>query len=71
MSKLTTALEGEREKIPNPGSDEAIKKGCLCPILDNNHGKSSPFPDSGQLGGMDGWWIHEKCKLHNNIYKQV
>lgn len=25
--------------IPNPGSDEAIKQGCTCPVLDNNHGK--------------------------------
>jgi len=24
---------------PNPGSPEAIKKGCTCPVLDNGHGK--------------------------------
>ena len=24
---------------PNPGSDEAIAKGCTCPVLDNGHGK--------------------------------
>ena len=21
----------------NPGSDDAIKAGCTCPVLDNNH----------------------------------
>lgn len=24
------------ENIPNPGSDEAIKLGCKCPVLDNH-----------------------------------
>ena len=23
---------------PPPGSDAAIKAGCTCPIMDNNHG---------------------------------
>lgn len=32
-------------KIPNPGSDAAIKKGCICPVLDNAHGK-------GWMGGV-------------------
>lgn len=30
---------------PNPGSPEAIKQGCLCPVIDNAHGK-------GYLGGV-------------------
>jgi hypothetical protein len=25
--------------IENPGSDKAIKLGCTCPVLDNNHGE--------------------------------
>ena len=25
--------------IPTPGSDEAIKMGCTCPVMDNAHGK--------------------------------
>ncbi len=29
---------------PNPGSDEALEKGCTCPVLDNGHGK-------GWMGG--------------------
>lgn len=26
-----------KDKIPNPGSDEAIRKGCRCPVLGNRH----------------------------------
>jgi hypothetical protein len=43
--------------IPNPGSDEAIADGCICAILDNNHGLFAPYPD-------DGWWITESCPVH-------
>jgi hypothetical protein len=25
--------------IPNPGSDEAILAGCVCPVVDNGHGQ--------------------------------
>lgn len=25
--------------IPNPGSEEARKQGCLCPVVDNEFGK--------------------------------
>lgn len=28
-----------RKHIPTPGSDEAIKIGCTCPVMDNAHGK--------------------------------
>ena len=30
---------------PNPGSREAVKQGCRCPILDNGHGR-------GYMGGV-------------------
>jgi hypothetical protein len=43
--------------IPNPGSDEAIADGCICAVLDNNHGLFAPYPD-------DGWWITEGCRVH-------
>ncbi len=42
---------------PNPGSDEAIKMGCKCPIMDNNHGKYAPWPP-------DGWWMVADCPIH-------
>ena len=30
---------------PNPGSDKAIKMGCTCPVMDNNHGKGFMYGD--------------------------
>lgn len=44
-------------KEPNPGSVEARSKGCVCAVLDNNHGVSPPWPP-------DGWWITEGCPVH-------
>jgi len=42
--------------VPNPGSEEAIKKGCKCPVLDNAHGK----------GIGDGrFWYSAECDFHN------
>ena len=43
---------------PNhPGSEEALDLGCICAILDNNHGKYAPWQP-------DGWWITEGCPVH-------
>lgn len=42
--------------IPNPGSDEAIKRGCLCPVYDNAKGRG--WLCSGTF------WINGKCPLH-------
>ena len=25
--------------VPNPGSDAAREQGCICPVLDNGHGR--------------------------------
>lgn len=33
------------DKRPNPGSDEALALGCLCPVLDNGHGRGSMWGD--------------------------
>lgn len=33
----------EEEYDHPPGSDEAIERGCNCPVLDNNHGKGNRF----------------------------
>lgn len=30
---------------PNPGSSDAIAKGCTCPVMDNGHGR-------GYMGGV-------------------
>ena len=45
---------------PNPGSRDAIDRGCTCAVLDNNHGLYAPWPP-------DGWWITAGCPLHSKI----
>ena len=47
-------------EIPNPGSQEAKDQGCICAVLDNNHGKTAPWPP-------DGWWITEGCPVHRQV----
>jgi len=42
---------------PNPGSEAARSMGCLCPVLDNGHGRRAPYPP-------DGWWITQGCPVH-------
>lgn len=44
---------------PTPGSVEAVNKGCLCPIMDNGHGKGV-----GGNGEEYGWWVTTECPLH-------
>ncbi len=43
---------------PNPGSDAAIAQGCICPVLDNNHGKGIIW------GDKQVFWTNENCPLH-------
>lgn len=33
MGELTT------NAVPNPGSIEAVSKGCICAVIDNGHGR--------------------------------
>lgn len=48
-----------KNKNINPGSDEAIKQGCKCPVLDNARG----------LGYMGrGYVIRLDCPIHNGGY---
>jgi len=43
-------------ETPTPGSDEAIALGCICPVMDNGHGR----------GRGDGtFWIIEGCPVHD------
>ena len=44
-------------KAPNPGSEEAIEQGCLCPVYDNAKGR-------GWLGSGDFFFVDRKCPLH-------
>ena len=49
-----------KRNIPPPGSDEAIKQGCTCPVLDNNHGKGILWE------GKICWWRNGECPLHGH-----
>lgn len=48
---------------PNPGSPEAVERGCICPVIDNGYGQ-------GAWGGKrdeDGellFWRTLDCSLH-------
>ncbi len=48
------------EYLPNPGSDVALDRGCLCPVLDNGHGHGAQGLRNGQF------WINEDCPLHGS-----
>ena len=48
--------EPRDDELP-PGSDEAIKAGCSCPVLDNAHGR-------GYMG-VAGTYVYScGCPLH-------
>lgn len=51
----------EQQGIPNPGSVQAIDRGCLCAVLDNYHGRG--FRMKGELA----FWITMGCPLHAPI----
>jgi hypothetical protein len=42
---------------PNPGSDAALDLGCICPIMDNNHGKFLPW--------QGGYIVVQGCPVHD------
>jgi hypothetical protein len=45
---------------PNPGSDEAIKLGCTCPVEDNYHGDGIP----SSVGPL--FWMVNDCPVHGD-----
>ena len=48
MSDTTT-------QVPNPGSQEAQRQGCTCPVIDNHYG-------AGRPGGL--YWYTAGCPVH-------
>jgi hypothetical protein len=48
------------ERTPNPGSDEAVKLGCTCPVEDNKHGDGVP----SSIGPL--FWMGKNCPLHGD-----
>lgn len=50
--------------IPNPGSGEAIKLGCKCPVIDNHNGLGY---GGGLRFGDDSrptFVVSQRCKIH-------
>ena len=46
------------QETPTPGSDEALKIGCLCAVVDNARGQGLEF------AGTIVFWVNENCPLH-------
>lgn len=50
---------GQADSVrPNPGSDEAIRQGCVCAILDNAHGR-------GYMGQPGTFVYTQGCPVHD------
>lgn len=47
---------------PKPGSDDARKLGCTCPVMDNAHGK-------GVFALGTAWWITVGCPVHTKLIR--
>lgn len=43
----------------NPGTQEAIEKGCTCPVVDNHYGKGAPCAE----GDGPHFWYTQGCPL--------
>ena len=46
----------------NPGSPDAVKAGCTCPIMDNDGGRGSGFPKDGS--DEPTFWVDSYCPIH-------
>ena len=55
-------MNKEETNPPNPGSPEAVKQGCTCPIMDNHNGIGMGYIDDE---GNPSFYINGNCKLHN------
>lgn len=54
----------ELSSVPNPGSEEALRHSCKCPVLDNHHGEGIPvFKEDGTQDGV-AFWTSELCPIH-------
>ena len=43
--------------VPNPGTQEAIDAGCICPVMDNHYGQ-------GYMGMEDVFIYTAGCPVH-------
>lgn len=46
-------------KFP-PGSEQAVARGCICPVADNRGGKGAYVADNGQVV----YWFGKECRMH-------
>ena len=51
----------------NPGSDEARRAGCVCPMLDNAHGRGA----WGSEGAKAVFWVRDDCPLHGGAKRKA
>lgn len=42
----------------NPGSEEAVEKGCTCPVVDNHYGQGV------DIYGDIQFWVNGNCPIH-------
>lgn len=47
-----------------PGSETARKKGCRCPVILNNFGAGSIYPDGYEWT----FFVSNHCKIHSLSY---
>ncbi len=57
-------MADEKTEQPNPGSPEAVRLGCTCPVIDNHHG-------SGWRGNPDMFLQDGNCPIHNRPGRKV
>lgn len=46
----------------NPGSDEAVKQVCTCPVEDNRHGAGAATIERCERM----YWVNGNCPLHGS-----
>ena len=51
-------------QVPPPGSPEATKQGCTCPIFDNCKGRGCGLTDKD---GEPLYYIYKRCPLHGAV----
>lgn len=56
-----TDTTGTTELHASPGGPQAIKDGCLCPVMDNHNGEGCGYQ---QDDGSPLYWVTSACPLH-------
>lgn len=59
-----------REGFLPPGSDKALDAGCICAVLDNNHGRFPVTPPEPSYPD-GGWWIRMDCPVHQEFEEAI